>query len=149
MADNDTFDRKALLQMLPLLLILVSGAFITILNQTLLGTALPVIMVDLDLSESTVQWLQSICILVIGIMMTLLQTSMFLMFPVNRRGTAMGIFGLVIAFAPAIGPTLSGYLVESFHWRSVFYVIFPIAVINLIAAYFYLKNVTEQKDVRV
>src|SRR5690625_113452 len=203
MADNDTFDRKALLQMLPLLLILVSGAFITILNQTLLGTALPVIMVDLDLSESTVQWLQSIFMLVngimipvtafliqrfstrklfmtaiglfafgtglaaiapsftllligrifqgsgAGIMMPLLQTSMFLMFPVNRRGTAMGIFGLVIAFAPAIGPTLSGYLVESFHWRSVFYVIFPIAVINLIAAYFYLNNVTVQKDVKL
>src|SRR5699024_12863981 len=68
MADNDTFDRKALLQMLPLLLILISGAFITILNQTLLGTALPVIVVDLDLSESTVQWLQSIFMLVNGIM---------------------------------------------------------------------------------
>src|SRR5699024_12122946 len=78
-----------------------------------------------------------------GIMMPLLQTSMFLMFPVNRGGTAIGIFVLVIAFAPAIGPTLSGYLVESFHWRSVFYVIFPIAFINLIAAYFYFIDVTE------
>src|SRR5699024_6099077 len=84
-----------------------------------------------------------------GIMMPLLQPSMFLMFTVNRSGTAMVIFVFVIAVAPAIGPTLSGYLVKSFHWRSVFYVIFPIAVINLIAAYFYLKNVTEQKDVRV
>src|SRR5699024_8064852 len=78
-----------------------------------------------------------------------LQTSMFLMVPVNRRGTAMGICGLVIAFAPAIGPSFSGYLVESFHWRSVFCVIFAIAVINLVAAYFYLKTFTEQKDVRV
>ena len=42
--------------------------FITILNQTLLGTALPPIMKDLQVSESTVQWLQSIFMLVNGIM---------------------------------------------------------------------------------
>ncbi len=203
MVDDDTFDKEAILKILPLLIVLVSGAFITILNQTLLGTALPVIMEDLDLTESTVQWLQSVFMLVngimipvtafliqrfttrklfmtamslfafgtalaaiapsfsllligrifqgsgAGIMMPLLQTSMFLMFPVNRRGTAMGIFGLVIAFAPAIGPTLSGYLVEHFHWRSVFYVILPIAILNIIAAYYFLKNVTERKDVKV
>ena len=39
-----------------------------------------------------------------GIMMPLLQTIMFLIFPVSQRGKAMGMFGLVIAFAPAIGP---------------------------------------------
>lgn len=55
----------------------------------------------------------------------------------------MGLFGLVIAFAPAIGPTLSGVLIEHFPWRSVFYVILPIAVFNIIFAYFLLVNVTE------
>ena len=55
----------------------------------------------------------------------------------------MGLFGLVIAFAPAIGPTLSGVLVEHLSWRSVFYVVFPIAVIIIIASIFLLKNVTE------
>src|SRR5699024_11203172 len=180
-------------------IVLISGAFITILNQTLLGTALPPIMKDLQLTESTVQWLQSVFMLVngimipvtaflidrfttrrlfltamslfaigtltaaiapnfsflmvgrilqasgVGIMMPLIQTILFLMFPVHRRGTAMGLFGLVIAFAPAIGPTLSGFLVDQFPWRSVFYVILPIAVLDIIAAYFLLKNVTEQK----
>src|SRR5699024_5913714 len=58
--------------------------------------------------------------------------------------TAMGIFGLVIAFAPAIGPSLSGWLVDQFPWRSVFYVVLPIAMINIVVAYFILKNVTEQ-----
>lgn len=199
-ATSDTFNYK---KYLPLILVLLSGAFITILNQTLLGTALPVIMHDLQISESTVQWLQSSFMLVngimipvtaflierfttrklfltamslffvgtllcsvaptfslllagrvlqasgAGIMMPLMQTIMFLIFPIERRGTAMGLFGLVIAFAPAIGPTLSGWLVDQFPWRSVFYVVLPIAVFNIVAAYFYLKNVTEQSNPKV
>src|SRR5699024_1785355 len=74
----------------------------------------------------------------------LMQTIMFLIFPIEKRGTAMGMFGLVIAFAPAVGPSLSGWLVDQFPWRSVFYVVLPIAIINVIVAYFLLKNVTEQ-----
>lgn len=81
--------------------------------------------------------------------MPLLQTIMFLIFPIERRGTAMGMFGLVIAFAPAIGPSLSGWLVDHFPWRSVFYVVLPIAIINIVAAYFLLKNVTEQTNPKV
>lgn len=183
---------------IPLIAVLISGAFITILNQTLLGTALPPIMNDLGLTESTVQWLQSAFMLVngimipitaflierfttrglfltamslfafgtltaavspnftflligrifqasgAGIMMPLFQTILFLLFPIERRGRAMGMFGLVIAFAPAIGPSLSGWLVDQFPWRSVFYVVLPFAIINLVAAYFLLKNVTER-----
>src|SRR5699024_11834615 len=48
-----------------------------------------------------------------GIMMPLLQTIMFLIFPIHQRGKAMGMVGLVIAFAPAIGPSLSGWLVDT------------------------------------
>jgi EmrB/QacA subfamily drug resistance transporter len=194
LSETEKFDLK---KNIPLFIVLLSGAFITILNQTLLGTALPPIMKDLHLDNSTVQWLQSIFMLVngimipvtaflierftsrqlflsamgvftvgtlicafgpdfftlligrilqaagAGIMMPLMQTILFLLFPESKRGTAMGLFGLVIAFAPAIGPTLSGILVEYFTWRSVFYVILPIAVINIITAYILLKNVTE------
>lgn len=196
MSTTETFNWK---KNIPLFAVLLSGAFITILNQTLLGTALPPIMKDLNITESTVQWLQSVFMLVngimipvtaflidrfttrglfltamglfslgtliaaiaptftviligrilqasgAGIMMPLMQTILFLLFPVNRRGTAMGLFGLVIAFAPAVGPSLSGWLVDQFPWRSVFYVVLPIALINIIAAYFLLKNVTELK----
>src|SRR5699024_2963643 len=84
-----------------------------------------------------------------GIMMPLMQTIMFLVYPIEKRGTAMGMFGLVIAFAPAIGPTLSGWLVEHFPWRSLFYVILPIAIIDLIVAYKILVNVTKQTFPRV
>ncbi|GAA0345452.1 MULTISPECIES: MDR family MFS transporter [Oceanobacillus] len=196
MESENTFEIK---KYIPLFAVLLSGAFVTILNQTLLGTALPPIMKDLNLSESTAQWLQSVFMLVngimipvtaflidkfttrklfmtamglftigtfiaaispnfslllvgrilqasgAGIMMPLMQTILFLTFPVHRRGTAMGLFGLVIAFAPAIGPSLSGWLVDQFPWRSVFYVVLPIAILDMIAAYFLLKNVTELK----
>src|SRR5699024_8335860 len=92
LAENDSYYIIAMLKMLQLLLILVSGAFITILNQTLLGTALPVIMVDLDLSESTVQWLQSIFMLVNGIM---IPVTAFLIQRFSTRKlfmTAIGLF---------------------------------------------------------
>lgn len=185
------------------MIVLISGAFIAILNQTLLGTALPHIMKDLEIDAATAQWLQSIFMLVngimipvtaflierfttralfltamgsfalgtlvaalapgfsvlmvgrilqaagAGIMMPLMQTIMFLVFPIEKRGSAMGMFGLVIAFAPAIGPTLSGWLVEHFPWRSLFYVVLPIAIIDLIVAYKILANVTKQTFPRV
>ena len=81
-----------------------------------------------------------------GIIIPLMQTILFLIFPVEKRGTAMGMFGLVISFAPAIGPTLSGWLVEQYPWRSLFYVILPIVIIDFVIAYLILKNVTEQTN---
>lgn len=186
------------INVIPLVAVLISGAFIAILNQTLLTTALPDIMDDLQLSANTAQWLTSIFMLVngvmipitafliekfttrklfltamgsfalgtlicafapnfpllltgrivqaagAGIMIPLMQTVIFIVFPVEKRGAAMGLFGLVIAFAPAIGPTLSGWLVDHYSWRSMFYIILPIALIDLVCAYFILKNVTKQ-----
>src|SRR5699024_5215441 len=79
-----------------------------------------------------------------GIMMPLMQTILFLIFPKEKRGAAMGMFGMVIAFAPAIGPSLSGWLVDQFPWRSVFYVVLPIVIIDIIVAFFILKNVTKR-----
>lgn len=197
MSDSQSLEIK---KHLPILSILLAGAFITILNQTLITTALPPIMKDFDVTQNTVQYLQSTFMLVngimipitafliakfttrrlfifaigiftfgtlvsavapsfsllligrilqgmgAGIMMPLLQTIMFLIFPIEARGRAMGIFGVVIAFAPAIGPSLSGYLVDQFPWRSVFYVVLPIGLIITISSYFVLKNVTEQTD---
>src|SRR5690606_9630034 len=55
-----------------------------------------------------------------GIMMPLMQTILMLIYPIEKRGSAMGMFGLVIAFAPAIGPSLAGYIVEAGSWRWLF-----------------------------
>src|SRR5699024_5099995 len=67
-----------------------------------------------------------------------------LIFPIAKRGTAMGTVGLVIGFAHALGPVISGWLVEIYPWRSLFYVVLPFAVINIIIAYFVMKNITKQ-----
>src|SRR5699024_5679273 len=57
-----------------------------------------------------------------GIMMPLMQSVFLLMFPVKSRGMAMGLVGLVISFAPAIGPTVSGWIITTYSWRAVFYI---------------------------
>ncbi|MGG0418715.1 MDR family MFS transporter [Priestia aryabhattai] len=79
-----------------------------------------------------------------GILLPLMQTVLFVIFPEEKRGTAMGVFGLVAAFSPAIGPSLAGWVVDQFVWRALFEILLPISVVVLIAAHFILKNVTEQ-----
>ena len=82
-----------------------------------------------------------------GIMTPLMQTVFLIIFPIEKRGFAMGIVGVVLAFAPAIGPTLSGWIINSYPWRYLFYVTLPFAVIDLILGFFLLKNVTGGKKV--
>lgn len=82
-----------------------------------------------------------------GIIIPLMQTVFLIIFPIEKRGLAMGIFGIVISFAPAIGPTLSGWIINYYPWRYLFYITLPLAIIDLILAYFLLKNVTDSKKV--
>lgn len=79
-----------------------------------------------------------------ALMMPLLMNVMLAAFPVEKRGTAMGYFGLVMIVAPAIGPTLSGYIVQNYDWRVLFFVVLPVALISLILGIFKLKNLTFQ-----
>lgn len=185
------------------LAVLVSGAFVIILNQTLMNTALPALMRDFDITANSAQWVTTIFMLVNGIMIPvtafliqkfstrslffaamglfslgtvlailapvypillagrfiqaagggiiipLMQTILFAIFPLDKRGQAMGTFGLVISFAPAIGPSLSGWIVEHFPWQTLFIMMLPIAIIDLIIAYFILGNVTERTNPRL
>ncbi|WP_099351637.1 MDR family MFS transporter [Fredinandcohnia onubensis] len=78
-----------------------------------------------------------------SVMGPLLMNIMLVSFPVEKRGTAMGVFGLVMITAPAIGPTLSGYIVEHYDWRVLFEMILPLAVISLVLAVWKSKNVME------
>lgn len=66
------------------------------------------------------------------------------MFPLENRGKAMGFIGLAMNFAPAIGPTLSGWIVQSYSWRSIFYIVLPLVVINVAVAFFALTNIGKQ-----
>lgn len=84
-----------------------------------------------------------------GIMIPLMQTILFLIYPKEERGYAMGLAGMVINVAPAIGPPLSGVLVEYFEWRALFYLTLPIAAIVLILVFLFMRNVTEQRKTEI
>lgn len=71
-----------------------------------------------------------------GILMPMSMTVLLITFPIERRGSAMGIFGLVIAFAPAIGPTVSGIMVDVASWHIMFYVVTGLAVLVIILGAF-------------
>ncbi|WP_444684815.1 MDR family MFS transporter [Alkalicoccus luteus] len=78
-----------------------------------------------------------------GIMLPLLMTVLLILIPPERRGRAMGLLGIVIAFGPAIGPTLSGVLLEYFSWRSLFVTVLPLVALAMTLAFFFMRNVTE------
>src|SRR5262249_52180473 len=65
---------------------------------------------------------------------------LYRMVPPEKLGTAMGIYGLGIVFAPGVGPTLGGYLVDYVDWRLVFYINVPIGLLGALAAVVVLPN---------
>ncbi|WP_051344120.1 DHA2 family efflux MFS transporter permease subunit [Alicyclobacillus herbarius] len=183
--------------------LMIAGAFVAFLNQTLINVALPQIMDRLNISATTGDWLATIYMLVngvvipvtafllerfttrqlylasmalfavgtlvcgvapnfiallvgrviqaagAGVLMPLVTNVIFSLFPVERRGWAMGIFGIALNFAPALGPTLSGWIVESHSWRILFFIILPIAVADLIISTIFLRNVTETRNTKL
>lgn len=78
-----------------------------------------------------------------GLLFPLLTNVVLAIVPFHKRGAAMGTVGIVITFAPAIGPTLSGLIVAHYSWRMLFYSVLPIAAFVMVFAYMRLKNVTE------
>ncbi|WP_420826816.1 DHA2 family efflux MFS transporter permease subunit [Chengkuizengella sediminis] len=181
----------------PVLVALLIGAFVMILNETLLNIAFPDLMIEFKISASTVQWLATAYMLVVGIlvpvtallqqwfttrqmffgamtlfligtivcsispffeillvgrviqalgtglMMPVLMNTILIIFPPDNRGAAMGMIGLVIMSAPAIGPALSGLIIDALNWRWLFYLVIPLAVFSILFASAYLKNVSK------
>lgn len=179
---------------------LVVAAFIVILNETTINIAIPNLMRDLKVTETTAQWLatgfllttgvlipttgyllqkfttralfiaamSTFCLgmliaglaptfpvlllgrivqaLGMGVMMPLLMTVILALIPPERRGAAIGLVVVVIAVAPAIGPTLSGLIMGVLSWRWVFLLILPIALGALAYGAKTLVNVTEVSD---
>jgi len=188
---------------LPILISLIIGAFFSILNETLLSVAFPQLMVELNVTASTLQWLTTGYMLVVavlipasallvqwfttrqvflgamivftvgtfvsgiapgfsilligrilqaagtGLMMPVLMNTILFLYPPEKRGAAMGSIGLVIMFAPAIGPTLSGIILDSLEWRWLFYIVLPFALFSIIFAFIYLKNVSQPTKPKV
>jgi MFS transporter, DHA2 family, lincomycin resistance protein len=78
-----------------------------------------------------------------GIILPLMMTVIVYLYPAEKRGAVMGKMGFAIIFAPAIAPTLAGFIVEYLSWRWLFIGIIPFVVIILALAYKYLMNVQE------
>lgn len=166
--------------------VLIVSSFVVILNETIMNVALPVLMHEFNVTADAIQWLSTIFmltmavvipttgfllqrlsvrnvfVLAIGlftlgtilaaaspgltvllvarviqasgtaIMMPLLMTTILHLVPAERRGVLMGNVSIVISVAPAIGPTLSGLILQYLSWRFMFIVIIPIAVAALI-----------------
>ncbi|MCD2137432.1 DHA2 family efflux MFS transporter permease subunit [Salinicoccus halitifaciens] len=186
-----------------LIIILLSGAFVSFLSNTFLNVALPSIKDEFDVSTSTVQWVTTAYMLVSGvvvpttaflmqkfsarklfltalllflagtiiagfsptfgvlilgrmiqasgsaILMPLLMNVMITSFPPEKRGTAMGVFSLVMFFAPAIGPTLSGFVVQTLSWHWLFYMMIPVLLIVLAVGYFQLPEISNKYNAKI
>lgn len=79
----------------------------------------------------------------VGISMPLLQNIMLSIFPPEKRGSAMGMAGIVIGLAPALGPTLSGWIIDHYTWRDLFGMVIPIVILVLVLAFFLMKSVIQ------
>ncbi|TNJ62329.1 multidrug efflux MFS transporter [Paenibacillus hemerocallicola] len=188
---------------LPIMISLIIGAFFSILNETLLNIAFPELMIELQVTAPTLQWLATGYMLVVGVlvpasallvqwfttrqmflgamtlfavgtlvcgvapqfsvlligrllqaagtglMLPVLMNTILVLYPPEKRGAAMGTIGLVIMFAPAIGPTISGLILESLHWRWLFFMVLPFAIFSIVFAFLYLKNVSKPTKPKV
>src|SRR5699024_1009103 len=182
---------------IPIMVALILGAFFAVLNETLLNIALTTLMKEFDLTLSTVQWMATGFLMVMGIvipisavlvqvftirllflsvmiiftvgttisalaptfsilligrfiqavgtglLMPIIFNVFLLLYPPHRRGKILGMLGLVFMFAPAIGPTLSGIIVEYLGWRYLFITVIPFSLFSIFYAYKYLVNVGE------
>ncbi|WP_408621802.1 MDR family MFS transporter [Cohnella abietis] len=181
----------------PIIVALIIGAFVAILNETLIGIAFPDLMKEFGVETSTIQWLSTVYLLVIGILVpvtALLQqwfttrqmflsamllflvgtvtcgfsgsfellligrivqaagtgllipvmmNTILIVYPPNNRGAAMGMIGLVLMFGPAIGPTLSGLIIDSLSWHWLFFLVIPLVLLSIVFGFIYLRNVSD------
>jgi EmrB/QacA subfamily drug resistance transporter len=177
----------------PVLVALI-GAFMSILDTSIVNVAIPTIMNVFNVGTSEVQWVSTIYMLALGVVVPfsgwlgdrigfkrlyilsmgvfvvgslfcslswsmnslifarviqavgggmIMPTTMAMMFrmvPKTQFGSAMGIFGIALLVAPAVGPTLGGYLVEYVDWRWIFTINLPVGAIGILLSLFVLPE---------
>ncbi|KRK34509.1 MDR family MFS transporter [Loigolactobacillus bifermentans] len=82
-----------------------------------------------------------------GVIAPLMNVSIMYMYDAHERGTAMGWVGLALNFAPALGPTVSGYLVQTHSWRWLFFLVAPLIIVDILFALKVLRNLTEAEKI--
>jgi len=66
-------------------------------------------------------------------------------FPPSKRGMAFAVYGLAVVFAPAIGPTLGGWITDNYSWRWIFFINIPVGIVSLILSYRLVHDSPEAK----
>lgn len=176
------------------LITLVVGAFMSLLDSSIVNVAVPTLETAFSATTADIQWVITIYLLVLGIVvpssgwlsdrfgpkrlyiaalilftigsffsgfawstgsliafrafqalgggliMPVTMGMIYQLVPRDRIGSAMGTFGVALILAPAVGPTLGGYLVEFVNWRFIFYVNVPIGILGVFAAMAYLPT---------
>ncbi|MGX5378118.1 MFS transporter [Ligilactobacillus sp. LYQ135] len=84
-----------------------------------------------------------------GILMSFQMTTMVTIYPLEKRGTIMGISSLVVAFGPAIGPTLAGFVLSWLGWRYLFILVLPIMLIILVIGILMFPNFSNPRDIKI
>ncbi|MFB6611883.1 MDR family MFS transporter [Agromyces sp. NPDC056379] len=183
--------------------LLLAASFVVILNETIMGVAIPHLVVDLGISISAAQWLTTAFmltmavvipitgyllqrfatrpifiaamslfstgtfiaamapgfeVLLVGrvvqasgtaIMMPLLMTTLMTLVAPSDRGRLMGRVAIVMSVAPAIGPTISGLILNSLSWRFMFWLVLPIALVMLVIGIRRVENVSEPRKIPI
>ncbi|SDK82392.1 MFS transporter, DHA2 family, lincomycin resistance protein [Glycomyces sambucus] len=182
--------------------VLLVAAFVMILNETIMGVALPELMEQFSLTAATVQWLTTGFMLTMAmvipmtglilqrfttrtvfiaamtlftagtilaasapvfgvlvaarviqasgtaVMLPLLMTTVMTFVPADRRGRTIGLITIVIAVAPAVGPTFSGFVLAQLSWHWMFLSVLPIAVLGLVLGALKIQNLGETRPVK-
>ncbi len=81
----------------------------------------------------------------VGITFPTIQTVLLVTFPADKRGTMMGLGGVVIGLAPALGPTVSGWILDNATWRDLFGMMIPPVILVLIFSLFFVRPVIPVK----
>lgn len=178
-------------------------SFVGMFNETALNIALSNLMHVFQISAATAQWLTTVYLLVLGIIMPvsglilrryttrqlftvslislivgtavaglsinfemllvarilqaigmglllpLMFNTVLIIYPQEKRGSAMGLIGLVVMCAPTTGPTIAGILIQYLSWHYIFWLSLPFFVIGLFVGLKNLKNITEVTKPRI
>nr|WP_328796890.1 MFS transporter [Limosilactobacillus frumenti] len=184
-------------------IILLLASFISLMSQTMVVTAIPVIQNELQQPLNLVQWLTTgytlvlgittplsanlyerynnrqlfsgvlaifivgtllgcvapnfLCLLIArliqaaagGVLISFQMTVLVSIYPPEKRGTIMGLSSLVIAFGPAIGPTLAGVTMKFWGWRSIFWVVLPFMIIIWLTSFVVMPVFTHAHPIKL
>ena len=186
-----------------MIILILIGLSVTMLNQSILNVALPMIMEEFHIEAATAQWLSTGYMLVNGILVPIsaylvnkfsykqlflvailfftmgsavcaisnvfeillsgrllqavgggilmpLSMNIFMnAFPPEKRGSAMGILGIGVVLAPAVGPTVTGYVLQSYRWNVLFYAMAILGFLVLLSGIFFFKVNNHREAVKL